>query len=420
MYKDYVIAVSFVDYLADKSGVAKVLMAHQQMYNANGISYVDLFSVKKNVCHDRIMLFCKFGLIIDGEFKGIFQMSQIIHMLYRWEKDGHRLLDIHLHHLLYTNINVVKELLKACPDTPIKIYLHDYYNACTGYTLMKNKESYCGGRGFADETCADCQFKAVNKRVQPLIHQIYKENIKRITFVSPSQATKEIFLNFHSEYADNAIVIPHQKYTKHYKNNLDLLSEDETIKVAFLGMPMKHKGWDVWKELVNQFSSCGYEFTVFNSSDDDYEGMKKVKIGFSKENLNAMTDALRKYKVHVVLLWAIWPETYSYTCFEAFSANAFIITNKISGNIADVVKKNGNGIVLTSEEELRHLFADKKELCRMINDFRAKSVGGPDGLEENDEIVRLTLQGAAESVINDSSKPINLPLLWILNKIYRR
>ena len=80
MNKRYVVAISFANYLKDKTGIPKVMMAHQRMYNENQISYVALFSVKKNICNDRIMLFCKFGVIIDGEYKGIFQMSQMIHL----------------------------------------------------------------------------------------------------------------------------------------------------------------------------------------------------------------------------------------------------------------------------------------------------------------------------------------------------
>ena len=331
MNKRYVVAISFANYLKDKTGIPKVMMAHQRMYNENQISYVALFSVKKNICNDRIMLFCKFGVIIDGEYKGIFQMSQMIHLFFDWQKDGRFLLDIHIHHLMYTNVNRIDELLDACQDVPIKLYLHDYYNACCGYTLLKNRKYFCGREGFSEKQCDGCIFAKANKRVQKKIHKIFHKYINRITFVSPSQTTKNIFLNFHPEYAERTIVIPHQKYNGRYKGNLAEIGEGERIRVVFLGMPHKHKGWNVWKKLVKIAPKQDYEFMVFNSSDDTYPDMKKTKIGFSKENLNAMTDAMREYNAHIAVLWSIWPETYSYTCFEAFSANAFIVTNIDSG-----------------------------------------------------------------------------------------
>lgn len=423
MQKDYVIAISFVNYLNDKTGVAKVLLAHQLMYNAKGISYVDLYSVKKNILNDRIMLFCKFGLIIDGEFKGIYQMSQIIHMLYKWQNDGKELLDIHVHHFLYTRTGLVDDLLKACSGTPIKVYLHDYYNVCSCYTLLKNGKQYCGGNGFSDSTCAGCKSTKINKRIQPRLHHIFRDKLDRIMFISPSETTKIIFTNFYPEYKDKVIVIPHQKYNERYKGNLEILVANEKIKIAFLGMPRIHKGWGVWSNLIEKFSNKNYEFIVFNSSDDNYNGMKKVKIGFSKNNLNAMADALRQYKVHIVLLWALWPETYSYTCFEAFSSNAFIITNKISGNITDVVQLNRNGLVLNSEEELMELLGNENKLRRLINTFRYETTGGPADLHENNEIVELSLAGLCKKTekegITDCHKPVNYPLLWVLNRFFR-
>jgi hypothetical protein len=420
MNKKYIIAISFANYLKDKSGVPKVMMAHQLMYNENQISYVAIFSVKKCIFNNETLLFCKYGLIIDGEYKGIFQMSQLIHLFYKWWKNGKILLDIHIHHFMFTKINLINELLNACPCVPIKVYLHDYYNACTGYNLLKNGDNFCGGEGFSEEKCKGCVFAESNKRVQNKIHMILHNNIKRITFVSPSQVTKNIFLKFHPEYIDRTIVIPHQKYDELYKDNLDEIGEFDKIRVAFLGMPRRFKGWNIWKELVDTAPEANYEFTVFNSSVDSYPNMKKIQVSYSKENLNAMTDALRRYKVHIAILWSICPETYSYTCFEAFSANAFIITNLNSGNIADVVRQHRNGVVLSNEEELKELFLDVDKMRSMINAYRRTSEGGPEHLYENNEIVKLTLQDNGAYEVLDSNKIVNYPLLWLLNRKYNK
>lgn len=419
MNNKYVIALSFANYLKDKTGIPKVMMAHQQMYNQNQISYVALFSVKKNILNDRVMLFCKFGLIIDGEFKGIFQMSQLIHMFFQWQYSEKRLIDIHIHHLMYINVDLVNELLSASPETPVKVYLHDYYNACTGYTLLKNRDTFCGGNGFSKECCDGCIYDKKNVIVQKKIHDLFASNIRRIVFISPSITTKNIYANFHPEYEKNIVVIPHQKYKGKYTDNLEKIEQKEKIRAAFLGMPMKHKGWNVWKQLVDSTDEKKYEFIVFNSSDDLYSKMKKVKVGFSKDNLNAMTDILRKYKIHIVILWAIWPETYSYTCFEAFSANAFIITNSNSGNIADVIRTNGNGVILSNEKELKNFFRDTDKLRAAVNTYRMSTSGGPKELYENDEIVRMTLQNERINEIKKIRKLVNYPLLWGLNYIYR-
>lgn len=53
----YIVSISFANYLKQKSGIPKVMMAHQQMYNKQNISYIALFTAKKNICNDRIMIF---------------------------------------------------------------------------------------------------------------------------------------------------------------------------------------------------------------------------------------------------------------------------------------------------------------------------------------------------------------------------
>lgn len=420
MNSKYVVALSFANYLKDKSGVPKVMMAHQQMYNEEQISYVALFSVKKNILNDRVMLFCEFGLIIDGEYLGIYQMSQIQHMLFQWNREGKVLLDIHLHHFMYVRVSSVDELLSAAPTVSIKVYLHDYYNACAGYNLMKNGDVFCGGNGFSEETCSGCNYYERAKRIQPQIHSLLKKHLDRVMFISPSEITKKFYLNFHPEYKDKVTVIPHQTYSTFYCGNLEPVRSDEKLRIAYLGMPAKHKGWLAWENLVENAPAQRYTFTVFNSSDEQYPNMEKIKLSFSKDNLNAMGSCLREYRVHVAVLWSLCPETYSYTCFEAYSANAFIITNSRSGNIADVVKKNKMGIVLKSEEELMKLFSEPDRLMEMINEYRSRSKGGPNELCENKQIVWLSKQYHKNTiVIHDSKKWVNYPLLWILNRVSR-
>lgn len=418
--KKYILSVSFANYLKDKTGMPKVMMAHQVMYNSVGISYISLFSVKKNILHDKVMLFCKFGLIIDGEFQGIFQMSQLIHMFVEWQKYGYRMLDIHIHHLLYVNLSLVSELLSACKEIPIKVYLHDYYFACTRYNLLRNGSEYCGGKGLNEQTCKGCTEYNRSCDTEKKIHKLFGAFLNRIIFVSPSVTTKNIFLRFHPEYAKQVIVIPHQKCNGHFKGNLEKVTSSDKIRVAFLGMPKAHKGWNAWNKIISKYSDKEeYEFYVFNSADEQYDRMKKVNVAFNKDNLNAMTDALRENKIHVVLLWALWPETYSYTCFEAFASNTYIITNRNSGNIADVIETNGNGKILSDEKELIDLFGDTLLLKNKINEFRNLTEGGPDCLEENDEIVKISLQYIGESEIVDTYKFVNYPLLRILNAVYR-
>ena len=44
-----------------------------------------------------------------------------------------------------------------------------------------------------------------------------------------------------------------------------------------------------------------------------------------------MLNALRQNNVDVAILWSLCKETYSYTYFECYAANVFVVTDENSG-----------------------------------------------------------------------------------------
>lgn len=389
--KDYVLSISFANYLKGISGMAKVLMEHQKMYNNKSVGYVNLFVVKKYLFQEKMTAFCYYGLVINGEYKGIYSIEQIINFIKSWDDQGKNLIDIHLHHLLYVKLKQIDKLLCHIDAVPIKLYLHDYYTVCWNYTLLKNGESYCGPQMMCPSKCNDCRFYYRSKPREDQIQELLAKYKKRILVVSPSEATKNIWLESYPEFREQTIVIKHQKEIGKYRENLKPLSSCKKISIAFLGMPAEHKGWKQWEMMVENYKE-DYRFVVFNSSDEEYQNMEKVKIQYSPGNLSAMTKALRDNDIQVALLWAKWPETYSYTFYESLSANLYIITNRVSGNITNQVEERRCGIILEDVNELYQLFGDKEELRERINDFRIKYDGGPYYLKENDEIVEYSLK----------------------------
>ena len=85
------------------------------------------------------------------------------------------------------------------------------------------------------------------------------------------------------------------------------LSSCKKISIAFLGMPAEHKGWKQWEMMVENYKE-DYRFVVFNSSDDEYQNMEKVKIQYSPGNLSAMTKALRDNALVSMNMWGLTPD----------------------------------------------------------------------------------------------------------------
>ena len=99
-----------------------------------------------------------------------------------------------------------------------------------------------------------------------------------------------------------------------------------------------------------------------------------------------MTDSLREEKMHVAVLWSLWPETYAYTYYEALAANCFVITNENSGNICAQVKARNNGTVV---RDLSDILCNESKLRKLVNDFRANDHIVPEELIENEDFLSL-------------------------------
>ena len=75
---------------------------------------------------------------------------------------------------------------------------------------------------------------------------------------------------------------------------------------------------------------------------------------------NAMMRAVETLGIDVAMIWALWPETFCFTAYEAIAAGAVILTSPTSGNVAALTRDTGLGVVLDDEEGLYALFDSSK------------------------------------------------------------
>jgi hypothetical protein len=95
-------------------------------------------------------------------------------------------------------------------------------------------------------------------------------------------------------------------------------------------------------------------------------GVRYVDVSFLKEGENAMLKALREHKIDGVFLWSIWPETYSFTLYESFAENCFVITNPTSGNIAAQIESGFRGAVFDDEKRLWEAMQDTERIKSLM------------------------------------------------------
>ena len=126
--------------------------------------------------------------------------------------------------------------------------------------------------------------------------------------IAPSDSAKELWLRAYPWMYNNIRVIYHQKLLGAYINNMQMI-EKRKINIAYVGSCTYVKGWDVWKDLVkslpDQICDC-YNFWVFGNPKGKYKHMKLVHVNATND-INAMTDSLRRYNIDVVFLGSLCP-----------------------------------------------------------------------------------------------------------------
>ena len=77
----------------------------------------------------------------------------------------------------------------------------------------------------------------------------------------------------------------------------------------------------------------------------------------TQQQPDAMSAAIARLQLDLVVMLSPWPETFSYTTFEALAGGADVVCLAASGNVADTVLRQRRGVVAQDAEELIGFFA---------------------------------------------------------------
>lgn len=369
------------DYRITLGGVNKVILAHQEMFQKNGYEYLYIYPVWKK--HRKYEYW---KIIRNNHYVSIKSISNLIRYLYKLQKRSHICAEIHIHHLIKVFLPDLDKLLGQIKSS-VKFYIHDYFTICPSVKLLRNDTEFCGCEKMSLAKCEGCKYYSDGKTGNLRVRKLLQKYRKRITFIAPSDAAKKQWVKAFPEYGEKVQVIYHQIYDGTYDGNRQLIEKNGIIKIAYIGEPLSSKGWDMWNQILEKNADNRYKFYYLGNASAKLENVTKVNVDFRK-NMDAMTTALRDNEIDCILLWSILAETYSYTYYEGVSANAFVITNNSSGNIAYQVKAHANGISFNNKEEVLDLFSNYNYFRNLINDFKSRKEKGPARLIENPEILR--------------------------------
>ena len=373
-----------------------------------------IFPVRK----DYFLTVYGWGLIVNKRFLGVFDERHIIKYLsaYLIEKKCEGVL---VHHLKWCNIESLSRILSF--SDRILFYVHDYYTCCIQANLLKNDEEYCGDAVLDSKKCSDCKIykEAIDhkKRIERFF-----AGFERIDVIAPSKVAGDIWRKAYEKYSDNISVVDHLIVDTVPGSQFSVLSDKDKINVAFVGLGDKVKGWELWKEALTRLTAderYEYNFYHFGQVFEALDGVTQVAVSISKDGPEAMTEKLKEYSINVAVLYSIWPETYSYTYFEAMKAGCFIITNDRSGNIVSQVEKYDNGMVLEcTADSLKNLFMNPGKLRGEINRFRYGMGSCNVEITYNTHFAE-SFGKMRNNEIYSNVKSENMPLSWLANFLYR-
>ena len=146
-------------------------------------------------------------------------------------------------------------------------------------------------------------------------------------------------------------MVPHAKLE--WCEDLKGFNKQEPLKVAFVGYPVLHKGWQTWLNLTNQFGKDSrYKFFLFSANRQPSYNFDNISVEVTRQNRSAMIDALRKNEIDVAFLWSICPEDLFFYTLRALAAGCFVITNlpAVSRHYISA------GLVVDDEHALMELF----------------------------------------------------------------
>lgn len=421
-FSNYIFVVTGMSYITDSSGTSKVVKAHEDIFREKKIGYIVVFPISRSrgegVKWRCITTGC-YGFTINGQFVGVMTANEVLNTVLELQNLEKKCLGILIHHLIRNKFSEIEWMISKIENVPVIFYLHDFYTCCVNPNLMKNDRESCIDRNVS---CDGCCYKQKKQEHIYKIKNFFKTFEDRLTFVAPSDYTKQHWIMFYPEYANNIIVISHQKLIGKYYGNKEMIFSGEPLRLAFVGAQKQIKGWNIFKKIVTESRkmNCNYDFYYFGNGTEKLDGVKNINVDIATQGKDAMTESLRKNLIAAVFLVCVCGETYSYTTYESNAANCFIFAMSSGGNIPYTVKKNNWGLVFSTEEDLINEILDEQKMRITINNWKVNSSPGATSYQDNDEIAKIFINSCYAKIEwkSKSSSILHRIKRFALNKIF--
>lgn len=347
------IAFSHDNYLENVGGVQLKIADEQLEVNRSGKDYLHIFPYGASLSLVEFNEDSVIGIILNGEWVGYTRPQILIDYLAELSPELN-VERISIHHVMGFDLGFIEKVIELAQHPKVVYWLHDFFSLCPGYLLLRNDLEFCGVPDVTSNACFLCIYGERRTRHLEKFDRFFSQNT--IEVISPSEFALELWRRGFPVKGIASTVCPHASLE--YQEPIPSDITNSAIKVAFVGFPVHHKGWETWLKLTDKFGSDPrYEFILFSERRRPSRNFKNISVSVTKESRTKMAEVLQENNIDVAFLWSICPETFSFTLYESLAAGCTIVTNQNSGNIQAYIREHPEtGIVLDNEKTLLELF----------------------------------------------------------------
>lgn len=284
---------------------------------------------------------------------------------------------VHIHHMAHHYFDLVDTLIER--QIPYIVSLHDFYLICPTILLLEKGEKYCVNNEKRD--CKEClnALRCIddNKFIDNWRNLSYKllKNAREI--IAPTESTKKIFNQFYKDL--NIKVIEHGMNVDDFIKAEEISEKTERKNIAFLGGINPSKGLNFMKDLIEKANNdeLPYNIHLFGKASDwKINNSNKNYIFHNTYNRNEIAKILKENNIDLILLLAIWPETYSYTLTEAVISEIPVLALSF-GALEERINKNKIGWLLEQnvtiqdvENKIKDIFENEEEYENILENIK--------------------------------------------------
>jgi len=349
-----VVALSHDNYQKHVGGVQIFIEEEMHKFREAGWLYLHMSPL---FSHGNVVLVRQFVKIIANDtLLGIFRVEDVCEVLSDHVVNSSAKSVLAIHSLINFDENFIIDFLQAISFSRRYYWIHDYSIVCSGFNLLRNSISWCGLPPKESAACYTCIEYDSREKKQLIIKRLQDMGV---VFITPSEAARDV-LRASPLFVDVDIpVVTHLSIHPQEKIRYKLFEPSSKVRVAYCGHPAFHKGWHIFKEIVELSGVIRkYEFFHFGLHKTGLQPVEFITVRNSNNSRFAMVSALRDYDVDIVVIPALWAETFCYVAYEALLAGALVMTLDISGNVARLSQSQREVAIYSSGQAMVTAFVD--------------------------------------------------------------